>query len=140
MYHILFLRLPELSVQLGPSSGHVCHGLWVLGNRLWLRDGFQLQAGEQACVCSVPTPQSVGGVEWAGTSAPPEGWKYLTSPRRSCNPVCWCGSGRAFCLCEELLSSNTPGLSESLTSREAALPNLYFWDITMVGFGEGGPS
>lgn len=33
-----------------------------------------------------------------------------------------------------------PRALRGLTSREAALSNLYFWDITMVGFGEGGPS
>lgn len=79
--------------------------------------------GTSLCVCNIPIPQSVGGVDWAGTSMPPEGWQSSTSPKHSFSPLCWCGFGRAFYPSEELLSSNIPQSSlRELDFREAALP------------------
>lgn len=123
MQYILSLHLPELSIQLSSFSCDICLGLLVPCNRLWLRESFVLQVGELACVCNIPIPQSVGGVDWAGASMPPEGWQSSTSPKHSFSPLCWCGFGRAFYPSEELLSSNIPQSSlRELDFREAALP------------------
>lgn len=63
--HKPFSVLSELSVQLSSFSPDICLVCLVPGNRLWVRDDFQLQIGEAACVHSLPAPQSVGDVGMA---------------------------------------------------------------------------